>query len=130
MAEFLKARWVCTRTDACSRMLHWWQGDEHSDGEGAAVVATTRHSLAAAVLLLFYLCLFCLMVRYSCGTVRHDLAMRGATAAIQAAGETTSWTSVRQRSQTRAGGSDQSKIAEAWLDIGLDPVRPTSPGYG
>ena len=95
----------CTRTDACSRMLHWWQGDEHGDGEGAAVVATTRRSSATAALCLSRL--FCLMVRYSCGTVRQDLAMRGATAAIQAAGETTSRTSVRQRSQTRVGGSDQ-----------------------
>ena len=29
----------CTRTDACSCMLHWWQDDEHSDGEGAATAA-------------------------------------------------------------------------------------------
>ena len=97
----------CTRTDACSRMLHWWQGDEHGDSEGAAVVATTRRSSAAAVLLLFYLRLFCLVVRYSCGTVGHDLAMRGATAVIQAAGETTSWILARQRNQTKVGGSDQ-----------------------
>jgi len=97
----------CTRTDACPRMLHWWQGDEHGDGEGAAVVATTRRSSAAAVLLLFYLRLFCLVVRYSCGMVGHDLAMRGATAVIQAAGETTSWILARQRNQTKVGGSDQ-----------------------
>ena len=36
-------------------MLHWWQGDEHGDGEGAAVVATTRRSSATAALLLIYL---------------------------------------------------------------------------
>ena len=36
-------------------MLHWWQGDEHGDGEGAAVVATTRRSSATAALVLFYL---------------------------------------------------------------------------
>ena len=45
----------CTRTDACSCMLHWWQGDEHGDGKGAAVVATTRRSSTTAALLLFYL---------------------------------------------------------------------------
>ena len=29
----------CTCTDACSRTLHWWQGDEHDDGKGAATAA-------------------------------------------------------------------------------------------
>jgi len=38
----------CTRTDACSCMLHWWQDDEHSDGEGAATAATARRSSATA----------------------------------------------------------------------------------
>jgi len=42
----------CTRTDACSCMLHWWQDDEHSDGEGAATAATTRRSSATAGALL------------------------------------------------------------------------------
>ena len=52
--------------------------------------------------------LFCLMVRYSCGTVMRRLGhARGNCGYIQAAGETTSRTLVRQRSQTRVGGSDQ-----------------------
>ena len=35
----------------CSRMLHWWQGNEHDNGEGAAMMAaaTRRPSATAAV---------------------------------------------------------------------------------
>ena len=56
--------------------------------------------------------------------------MRCAAAPIQAAGEASSRTLVRQQSQIRAIGCGQSSIAPAWLDSGQDPVRPISPGSG
>ena len=123
----------CTRTDACSRMLHWWQGDEHGDGEGAAVVATTRRSSATAALCLSRL--FCLMVRYSCGTVMLRLghargncgysgSRRDDISDFGAAAESDEGRWVRP---TFIATAD---VATAGPNIGRDPVRPFSPDLG